>query len=314
MALVDLYKAVADESRIRVLNVLRHGIFNVQELTYILNLSQPTVSHHLKILQSAGIIRSEKQGTWAYYTLNADSTDSAAQKLCGSLFEILSASQADGMETQIDADMALLTTVQDHRRDRAKLFFDSVAATWRKLRTEAQGGVSYVEEIAKLIPQSGTVLELGCGSGAFLEQILPRSGETIGVDYSQAMITAAREALGSKAAHVDLRLGYLEHLPVGDSSVDIAVSHMVLHHVANPMDALKDVFRTLRPGGSFIIVDLTKHTREEMRDHFADIWLGFDPKELGRWTKEVGFASADIEILGKAREVFLLKAVKPSIH
>ncbi len=62
-------KALADPVRLQLVDVLRKdaGRVCVCELVPLFDLSQPTVSHHLKILRSAGIVDSERRGLWAYY-------------------------------------------------------------------------------------------------------------------------------------------------------------------------------------------------------------------------------------------------------
>jgi ArsR family transcriptional regulator, arsenate/arsenite/antimonite-responsive transcriptional repressor len=70
-------KALGDPIRIQLVDVLqRHaGVVCVCELVALFDLSQPTVSHHLKVLREAGIVGSERRGLWAYYYVNADSLD-----------------------------------------------------------------------------------------------------------------------------------------------------------------------------------------------------------------------------------------------
>jgi ArsR family transcriptional regulator len=62
-------KALADPVRVQLVDVLRKhaGKVCVCELVPLFDLSQPTVSHHLKVLRDAGIVDSERQGLWAYY-------------------------------------------------------------------------------------------------------------------------------------------------------------------------------------------------------------------------------------------------------
>jgi ArsR family transcriptional regulator len=62
-------KALGDPVRLQLVDVLRKhaGKVCVCELVPLFNLSQPTVSHHLKVLRDAGIVGSERQGLWAYY-------------------------------------------------------------------------------------------------------------------------------------------------------------------------------------------------------------------------------------------------------
>jgi ArsR family transcriptional regulator len=68
-------KALADPVRLQLVDVLRKhaGKVCVCELVPLFDLSQPTVSHHLKVLREAGIVASERQGLWAYYYVTPDS-------------------------------------------------------------------------------------------------------------------------------------------------------------------------------------------------------------------------------------------------
>ena len=67
-------KALGDPIRMQLVDVLRKhaGKVCVCELVPLFDLSQPTVSHHLKVLREAGIVGSERQGLWAYYYVNHD--------------------------------------------------------------------------------------------------------------------------------------------------------------------------------------------------------------------------------------------------
>ena len=67
--MVVLAKALGDPIRIQLLDVLRRhaGKVCVCELVPLFDVSQPTVSHHLKVLRDAGLVESEKRGLWAYY-------------------------------------------------------------------------------------------------------------------------------------------------------------------------------------------------------------------------------------------------------
>ena len=71
-ATARLFKALADSHRVKIVNLLATSPdpVCVCEFTGPLNLSQPTVSHHLKKLVAAGLLDREQRGTWAYYSLN----------------------------------------------------------------------------------------------------------------------------------------------------------------------------------------------------------------------------------------------------
>jgi len=72
--MADVAKALGDPVRLQLVDVLRKhaGKVCVCELVPLFDLSQPTVSHHLKVLRGAGIVGSERQGLWAYYYVIPD--------------------------------------------------------------------------------------------------------------------------------------------------------------------------------------------------------------------------------------------------
>jgi ArsR family transcriptional regulator len=75
------FKAIADPNRLRLVSLISASAENeacVCDLTEPLNLGQPTVSHHLKILVDAGILHREKRGVWAYFSLVPGALDALA--------------------------------------------------------------------------------------------------------------------------------------------------------------------------------------------------------------------------------------------
>ena len=314
MPLQTIYKALSDESRLRILHMLSLGPFNVQEITQLLGSSQPTVSHHLKVLATAGLVEAHKEGTWIYYSPAKEDSSSAAPTIASNFLTLVRRNATSEDTNKFKKDVRSINAVIAKRRDRSRHFFDSVAPQWRTLSAQTKGTLPgdapYLELLAAKIPADKTLLELGCGSGTLLEKILPRSGKTIGVDYSPAMLDEARGTLGKNASNVDLRLGHLEHLPVEDNSIDLAVACMVFHHVAVMSEALRDIYRVLHQGGRLEIVDLLPHNEEYMRDRFADLWLGLDPKELRRSLEESGFAVLSLDVIGEKKDVFMLSAEK----
>jgi len=75
--MASVAKALADPVRLQLVDVLRKhaGKVCVCELVPLFELSQPTVSHHLKVLREAGIVGSERRGLWAYYYVEPDALE-----------------------------------------------------------------------------------------------------------------------------------------------------------------------------------------------------------------------------------------------
>lgn len=82
--LAKVFKALGDPVRLRLLSMIASragGEICVCDLTPAFELSQPTISHHLKLLKQAGLIDSERRGTWVYYRLLPAMTDRLAAVL-----------------------------------------------------------------------------------------------------------------------------------------------------------------------------------------------------------------------------------------
>jgi ArsR family transcriptional regulator, arsenate/arsenite/antimonite-responsive transcriptional repressor len=80
VATAELFKALADPARVRIMNVLATSgePVCVCELIEPLGLAQPTVSHHMKKLLDAGLVDREQRGKWAYFSLRRDAVEKLA--------------------------------------------------------------------------------------------------------------------------------------------------------------------------------------------------------------------------------------------
>ncbi len=78
-------KALSDPNRVRIIKLLEHRTMCVCELQALLEVAQPTVSKHLKILETAGLVKSFKDGLWVNYQLANGSNSPYAASLLGNL-------------------------------------------------------------------------------------------------------------------------------------------------------------------------------------------------------------------------------------
>lgn len=99
--LTRLFRALGDETRLRIVALLSHGELCVCHVERALGIGQPNVSRHLGILRAAGVVEPRRDGTWVYYKLAAQD-HAAVEQLLATLVETF------GAERAIRADHAKL--------------------------------------------------------------------------------------------------------------------------------------------------------------------------------------------------------------
>src|ERR1700744_1483509 len=95
------------------------------------------------------------------------------------------------------------------------------------------------------------VADLGCGSGVFSDQLQQQGYDVVGLDISPKLIALARE----KYPKVEFFEGDVEQLPFPDGSLDGILLSGLVHHLPDPVRCASEVFRVLKPGGSFVAFD-----------------------------------------------------------
>ena len=128
--ILDIFKALADEGRLRILRSVDQAELSVAELVQALEMPQSTVSRHLKPMREAGLVASRREGTSVFYNRGPLFRDAAfAQILNGRLKEIAVANR----------DAAAVERVLELRRKKSREFFDGIAGRYGTL-TEPGGG------------------------------------------------------------------------------------------------------------------------------------------------------------------------------
>lgn len=272
---------LADPVRCRLLLLVERHDLTVSELCAVLQLPQSTVSRHLKTLGDAGWVTSRRDGTSRYYGLS-QSLDASAARLWPLLREQVSATAA------AEQDDRRAHGVLEQRRSKSAAFFSSASGQWDHLRVELFGQQFQAEAALALLDPRLRVGDLGCGTGQWSALVAPHVAQVVAIDASADMLAAARTRL-APFANVEVRLGALEALPIEDSTLDVAVMALVLHHVPDPARAITEAARVLVPGGRLLVVDMLPHDRAEYQQQMGHVWLGFDDGQLRRWFEAAGF-------------------------
>ncbi len=281
---VHYFKALADETRLRLLNLLRKKELNVNEIVSVLAMGQSRISRHLKILNESGLLESRRDGLWVFYRAASGREGS---KLIECLADFLD------REENRESDFARLEEMMREGAARKKEYFDAIAPDWEDIRADILGDFDAARVILPYIRKEDRVADLGCGTGEVLLQLQTRGHDCIGVDRSPRMLEMARQRLENIDA--DLRIGEIEHLPLREGETDAAVINMVLHHLVEPAAAFEEAARVIRSGGRLIVIDLARHDREELRSRYGHRWLGFDENEMKGLFETAGFTISEYE-------------------
>ncbi len=121
---------------------------------------------------------------------------------------------------------------------------------------------TWTEWIEPILGDPPTVLDLGCGPGALVRDIAQRypGARVVGVEVAEYMLAAAVDL--PEGAEIMLADLHDPHLPVADGSADAAVSAAVLHEMNQPVRALLELVRCLKPGGRFVLIDWMRGSLE----------------------------------------------------
>jgi arsenite methyltransferase len=170
-----------------------------------------------------------------------------------------------------------------------------------------------------------TVLDLGAGAGADVlisaKRVGP-SGKAIGLDMTGEMLDLARaNAAAAGVANVEFLEGYIEAIPLPDSSVDVVISNCVINLSGDKPAVIREAARVLRPGGRFAVSDviadpgMDEQTRADMRQWTGCIAGALTREEFEEALRAAGLADIEIRETHRVHEhaaSAIVRARKPS--
>jgi SAM-dependent methyltransferase len=116
------------------------------------------------------------------------------------------------------------------------------------------------------------VLDIATGPGYIAEAFARPAREVIGIDLTDAMLSIARERTQQRSIpNVSFRIGDAQNLPFESEEFDLVVSRLAVHHVQNPTQALREMTRVLRHGGTVLIEDIFASEHPD-RAAYHDRW------------------------------------------
>jgi SAM-dependent methyltransferase len=210
--------------------------------------------------------------------------------------------------------------------------FGNVAEKYRKSAVHASG-----EDLTRMVQIAGLqgtelVLDAGCGAGHTAMAFAPHAAQVVAYDLTALMLEQVEKLASERGIqNVVTRQGDVEHLPFDDASFDAVVSRYSAHHWANPVTALREFKRVLKPDGQFILSDIVafpNHTLDtflqaielirdpsHVRDHSIKQWLemfdeaGFKTEVPFEWMLPLNFDSWVTRMATPPTNVTVLKSL-----
>src|SRR5438128_520048 len=228
---------------------------NVTELTGVLGLAQSGVSRHLGLLKDARLVVEERDGGFSYYRLAPALQDEGGPG--GHVLSPILRAQFDEAadDAAVRADEARLQEVLRLRKEN----FDRHAAPDTRDARQLVPGRSWAawsRALGMLLPPL-KVADLGCGEGYLTMEAARWAARVIAVDRSEAVLRRARGlAERRRISNVTWKRGELEHVPIADEQVDVAMLSQALHHAEQPARAVAEAARITVTGGRVLVLDL----------------------------------------------------------
>ncbi|MGY2047033.1 ArsR/SmtB family transcription factor [Methylobacterium sp. JK268] len=292
---LSVLRAAAEETRLRIIVLLREGELSVSDLTDILGQSQPRISRHLKLMVEAGLVERHREGAWAFFRL-VEGVSALVEPLAAAL---------DRTAPPLSEDRARLDAVRAQRAEAAQSFFARLAPQWDRVRSlhvpEATVEAAVLDALGP--GPIGSLVDLGTGTGRMLGLLAPRAARATGLDANHAMLSVARANLERQGlSRVDLRQGDIHAPPFGRASFDLVLIHQVLHYLDDPARALREAGRLVAPGGRLLVVDFAPHDLEFLRESQAHRRLGFAPEQVAGWLMESNLDDVEVRELPPSSE------------
>jgi ubiquinone/menaquinone biosynthesis C-methylase UbiE/DNA-binding HxlR family transcriptional regulator len=295
--LTQSLRLLSDPGRLRLVLLLEREELSVAELQDILSLRQSRISTHLAQLKQAGLVEDRRSGKNVLYRSKPGSE------------RLLAVLRAESSLEEIEQDARALELILRKRADKVRAYFDELAGKFGRSYVPGRSWKGLSETLLKLIPPM-VIADLGAGEGTISQLLAQRALKVIAVDNSEKMVEYGSElARNHGVRNLEYRLGELENPPIDAESVDLAFFSQALHHAIHPQRAVDAAFRIVKPGGRIVVLDLRKHSFEQARELYADIWMGFSEVELEDFLRQAGFAAIEVTVVNKETEPPHLESV-----
>jgi ubiquinone/menaquinone biosynthesis C-methylase UbiE len=165
---------------------------------------------------------------------------------------------------------------------------EGIIATWYAKTTvkDLKRHKVMAKQLAQKIPANGKVLEIAPGPGYFCIELAKLGKYQItGLDISKSFVEIARKNAREAGFNIDFRLGNASDMPFQDNIFDFTFCQAAFKNFSEPVNAIAEMYRVLRPGGISVIADMRNDASpEEIEREVKGMGLGLINEMMVRWT------------------------------
>ena len=283
--LLQRLKTLGDLTRLRLVALCSQGECSVSELTGVIGQSQPRISQQLKLLCEAGLLRRFRDGKRVFYRVPARREHSE------DLRQLLELIPAD--------DPLFIEDLRQLRQLRGRGISEPLRDEGSEL-TDRALHKAFVE-LTVTVPV-GDLLDVGCGRGSILKLLASRARRAVGVDIdADARRLARAELLLAGLPNCSLRQGDMYRLPFDDAEFNTIILDDVLTDAVDPVRALKESTRLLKPGGRLFILQAV-----------SDQSVAGIQNSLAEWSVTAALRLAPAHIVPAKNPAWLLSVATPA--
>ncbi|MDO9539539.1 MAG: methyltransferase domain-containing protein [Methanocalculus sp.] len=165
-------------------------------------------------------------------------------------------------------------------RTKVQAHYDEVAEVYDQ-RYDLRQGRLYHHHLSRIIlnrlPNGGSLLDLGCGTGLFIEHYLKNGDQGVGLDISPGMVRIAR----LRCPESDFLVGTADILPFDDESFENVASLLAFTYLKDPDSMLRESYRILKPGGRIAVCTLGRNMMTWMVPPFYKLGERLGYRKIG---------------------------------
>lgn len=140
-----------------------------------------------------------------------------------------------------------------------ELFYDSIADNWDqiityKVETSKRIRIIFDDLLSEIDLKDKKFLDAGCGLGFFSKRAFSKKAKVTGIDIGGRLIARCKKTIPG----VNFMNGSVTRMPFDDKSFDIVLSTEVIEHVEDPVDAIQELFRVVKPNGYIVLTTPNK--------------------------------------------------------